>query len=159
MGPERPRSEGHTLTEQPPKKPRGPLEPRTYRDALLNCKAAILLDRPENKLFLGDHTGRDWQTVSKNPGRGTPTSPILQTGQRSVDWLTGALNSFQIKESTKMKTVDAKHLPQLLKMALRIWDEVSTGSELLLNSIESLNPGLHLDTWKVLDSKDETTGR
>jgi hypothetical protein len=58
-----------------------------------------------------------------------------------------------------MKTVDAKHLPQLLKMALRIWDEVSTGSELLLNSIESLNPGLHLDTWKVLDSKDETTGR
>jgi hypothetical protein len=56
MGPEIPRSDGHILTEQPPKKPKGPLQPRTYREALLNFKAAILLDHPENKLFLDDHT-------------------------------------------------------------------------------------------------------
>jgi hypothetical protein len=44
-------------------------------------------------------------------------------------------------------------------MALRIWDEVFTGPEQLLQWIKSLNPGLHTETWKVLDSKDEITGR
>ena len=50
MGPKRPRLVGCTLTGQPPKKPRCPMEPKSYREALLSFKAAILLDHPEDKL-------------------------------------------------------------------------------------------------------------
>jgi hypothetical protein len=54
MGPKRPRSGGHTPTEQPPKKLRTPLEPWSYKEALLNFRVAILLDHPEEKLSLED---------------------------------------------------------------------------------------------------------
>ena len=79
--------------------------------------------------------------------------------QRCVDWLTGTLNGFQLREDTKLKAVDAKHLSKQVKVALRTLDKVSTDSTELLQWIKSLNPGLHTENWKVLDSKDEAIGR
>lgn len=68
----------------------------------------------------------------------------LETGtvnayQRSLDWITEDLN-----------------LPKPLKMAFRIWDKVSTGPEQLL---QCFNSGLNMENWKILDSRDEITGR
>ena len=47
MGPKRPRSVGHTPTEKSPKEPKTPLEPGSYKEALLNFRVAVLLDHPE----------------------------------------------------------------------------------------------------------------
>lgn len=53
MGPTRPKSGGQTPTQQPPKKPNTPLEPGSYKEALLNFKVAILLGHPHH-LSLAD---------------------------------------------------------------------------------------------------------
>lgn len=69
-----------------------------------------------------------------------PTSLMIHIGhkhnlcavnadQRSVDWITGALN-----------------LPTPLKMVLRIWDKVSIGPEQLLQCIKGFNPGINMET-------------
>jgi hypothetical protein len=79
--------------------------------------------------------------------------------QRSVDWLITAIHGFQIREGVRLKAIDAKHLPKPVKMALRTKDKVATGPEELLKWIKSLNPGLHTENWRVLDSKDEPIGR
>jgi len=63
----------------------------------------------------------------------------VNADQRSVDWITADLN-----------------LPKPLKMAFRIWDKVSTSPEQLL---QCFNPGLNMENWKILDSRDEITGR
>lgn len=120
----------------------GPMEPGTYGQALLNFKAAILLDHPVNKLSLQDSVIWYWHSVSWNPSRGTLTSLMLHIGhrhnlcnvnadQRSVDWITGALN-----------------LPTPLKMTLRIWDKESTHPEQLLQCIKGFNPGLNMEAWR-----------
>jgi hypothetical protein len=92
---------------------------------------------------------------------------MLETGtifyacadQRSVYWLIAALHGYQIREGARLKATDAKHLPKPVKMALRTKDKVATGPEDLLKWIKSLNLGLHTENWRVLDSKDEPTGR
>jgi hypothetical protein len=62
-------------------------------------------------------------------------------------------------EGARLKAIYAKHLPKPVKMALRTKDKVATGPEELLKWIKSLNPGLHTENWRVLDSKDEPIGR
>lgn len=64
LGAERPISEVHTLTEQPLKKHKCPMEPEYYREALLIFRAAILLDYPEDRLFEVDQ-----DLVLKESGR------------------------------------------------------------------------------------------
>jgi hypothetical protein len=54
VGPKQPRTVRLTPTEQPLKKPRTPSEPGSYEEALLNFRAAILLDHPEENLSLED---------------------------------------------------------------------------------------------------------
>jgi hypothetical protein len=71
--------------------------------------------------------------------------------QRFVDWLVTALHGFQIREGARLKAIDAKHLPKPIKIA--------AGPEELLKWIKSLNPGLHTEHWRVLDSRDEPLGR
>jgi len=71
-------------------------------------------------------------------------------------WLNAALSRFQIRAGLKMKIL---HVPKPVKMALTTWDTVSLGSEELLQWIESLNLWLHMENWRVLDSKDESTSR
>jgi hypothetical protein len=44
-------------------------------------------------------------------------------------------------------------------MALRTKDKVATGPEELLKWAKSLNPGLYMENWRILDSKDDPTGR
>ena len=44
-------------------------------------------------------------------------------------------------------------------MAVRTKDKVARGPEELFKWIKSLNSGLHTENWRVLDSKDEPTGR
>jgi hypothetical protein len=44
-------------------------------------------------------------------------------------------------------------------MALRTGNKVSTGPEVLLKQINSLNPELHMENWKVLNSRDKPTDR
>jgi hypothetical protein len=78
--------------------------------------------------------------------------------QRSVNWLVTGLYGFHIREGARLKAIDAKHLPKPIKMALRTNDKVATGTEELLKRIKSLNPGLHKENWRVLDSRDEHFG-
>lgn len=96
IGPKRPRSEGHTPTEQPPKKPGVPLEPGSYKDALLNFKAAILLDHPEDKLSLEDQDlnlaeigGVFYETLTGDTHMSDPTEAYSYTctDQCCVNWL------------------------------------------------------------------------
>lgn len=50
------------------------------------------------------------------------------TNQRPVDWLTGVLNGFHLREGTKLKAADAKHLAasdQPVKMAVMTLGEIS----------------------------------
>ena len=79
--------------------------------------------------------------------------------QRSVNWLVTGLYGFHIREGARLKAIDAKHLPKPIKMALRTKDKVATGPEELLKWIKSLNPGLHMENWRVLDSRNEPFGR
>jgi hypothetical protein len=44
-------------------------------------------------------------------------------------------------------------------MALGTKDKVAIGPEELLKWIKSLNPGLHTENWRVLDSRDKPIGR
>jgi hypothetical protein len=44
-------------------------------------------------------------------------------------------------------------------MALRTKDKVATGPEERLKWIKSLNTGLHMENWRVLDSRYEPIGR
>ena len=44
-------------------------------------------------------------------------------------------------------------------MTLRTKDKVVAGPEELRKWIKSLNPGLHMENWRILDSKDESTGK
>jgi hypothetical protein len=44
-------------------------------------------------------------------------------------------------------------------MALRTGNKVSTGAEVLLKQTKSLTPELHMENWKVLNSRHEPTGR
>jgi hypothetical protein len=67
MGTEKPVSEMHTLSGQPFKKYKCPVEPECYREALLSFRAAILLDHPEDKVFEVDQ-----DLVLKESGRVEP---------------------------------------------------------------------------------------
>jgi hypothetical protein len=71
------------------------------------------------------------------------------TNQTSVDWLTEALNGFQLR----LKATDAKCLQQPVKMTLRTLDKLSTGSWELLQWIKNINAGTHTESCKVLDRK------
>jgi hypothetical protein len=46
-----------------------------------------------------------------------------------------------------------------VKMAFRMGDKVSMHPEELLEWLKSLNPGLHMENWRFLNSRDEPTGR
>jgi hypothetical protein len=80
------------------------------------------------------------------------------TNQQSVDWLTAALNGLQIREEMKLKATDTNHLHKPVKMTPRMREKVSSGPEELLQWIKSLNPGLHMENWQVLYSKNEPSG-
>jgi hypothetical protein len=143
-----------------------------YKEALLNFRAAVLLDHPEEKLFLEDvHLvlAKVREVFRKTPNGERPLlrSYSLERGisfyacadQRSVDWLIAVLHGFQIREGARLKETDAKHFPKPVKMALRTKDKVATGPEEILRWIKSLNPRLHMENWRVLNSKSEPTGR
>jgi hypothetical protein len=59
----------------------------------------------------------------------------------------------------RLKAIDAKHPLKPVTMALRTKHKVATGPEELLKWIKSLNPGLHMENRRVLDTKEEPTGR
>jgi hypothetical protein len=148
------------------------LEPGSCKEALLNFRAANLLDHPEEQLSLEDvnfvlaKVGEVFRETLDG-GRPLLRSYRLETGtifyacadQRSVDWLVTAFHGFQIRKGVRLKATEAKHLPKPVKMALRTKDKEATGPEVLLKWIKSLNPGLHMENWRVLDSKDEPIGR
>lgn len=77
MGTKRPVSEMRTLSGQPLKKYKCPMEPECYREALLSFRTAILLDHPEDKLF---EVVQDL-VLKEN---GTPTPLILEARVRCI---------------------------------------------------------------------------
>jgi hypothetical protein len=121
------------------------LEPRSYKEALLNFRAAILLDFPEEKVSLEDVNlvlAKIGEVFCETLDGGRPLlrSHRLErdiifyacADQRSVDWLIAALHGFQIREGARLKATDGKHLPKPFMMALRMKDKVATGPEELL---------------------------
>jgi hypothetical protein len=148
------------------------LEPGSYREALLNFREAILLDHPEEKVSLEDVDlvlAKVQAAFCEIPDG---EHPLLQSSRlergiifyacadhKSVDWLNAALHGFQIREGARLKATDAKHLCKPVKMAVRTKDKVTTGPEEPLKETKNLNLGLHTEDWRVLDSKDEPTGR
>jgi hypothetical protein len=148
------------------------LEPGSYKEALLNFRAAVLLDHPEEQLSPEDVNlvmGKVGEVFRETPDGGRPLLRSYRLGrgiifyacadQRSVDWLVTALHGYQIREGARLKAIDAKHLPKPIKMALRTKEKVAKGPEEILEWIKSLNPGLHTENWRVLDSRDEPLGR
>ena len=79
--------------------------------------------------------------------------------QKSVDWHIAALHEFQIREGARRKAIDAMHLSKPVKRALRTKDKAATGPEELPKWIKSLSSGLHTENWRVLNSKNKSTGR
>jgi hypothetical protein len=81
------------------------------------------------------------------------------TDQQSGQWLTEAVNGHRFREGTLLKAMDARDLPRPVKMAIRTWDKQSDDTEELLRWIRDLNPGLHMEHWRVLERQLESKGQ
>jgi hypothetical protein len=58
----------------------------------------------------------------------------------------------------RLKATDARNLPKPVRVTLGMKDKVAKSPDKLLKWIKNLNPGLHTEHWRVLNSKPELTG-
>jgi hypothetical protein len=78
--------------------------------------------------------------------------------QESGQWLIKALDNYRLESGARLKATDARNLPKPVKVALRIRDRVAQNQEELLKWIKNLNPGLHMEHWRVLNKQPEPKG-
>jgi hypothetical protein len=106
--------------------------------------------------------------------RGTPVKELLHlksykieggaliyicADQKSGQWLSKAINNHRLKTGTMLKVTEARNLPKPVKVAFRVWDNVVQTQDELLQWVKSLNPGLNIEHYKVLDKQAELKGQ
>jgi hypothetical protein len=58
----------------------------------------------------------------------------------------------------RLKATDARNLPKPVKVTLRMKDKVAKSPDELLKWIKDLNPGLHMEHWRVPNRQPMLTG-
>jgi hypothetical protein len=81
------------------------------------------------------------------------------TNQQFGQWLIRAIDNHRLGSGARLKATDARNLPKPVKVALRTRDTAAKSPEELLNGIKNLNPGLHIEHWRVLDRQPEPKGQ
>lgn len=171
----RPRSEERTPTEMSRalKRSRDAKGPETYNETVTNVKVAIFRETyPEDKLTEGDQNSiLDvlGGVLRRTPSRELPhlKSHRLEGGaliyicadQQSGQWLIKAIDNYRLESGARLKATDAIKLPKPVKVAIKTWDKVAQNQEELLDWIAHLNPGLHTERWRVLDTQSEPKGQ
>jgi hypothetical protein len=169
--PKRPRSEGSTSSEtvRPPKRPRDWKETGNYKEVLTNIRVAIFKDTfPEDKV-----TENDQDCILEELGKMLRRTPIgelphsksyrLEGGtliyicadQQSGQWLIRATDNHRLESGARLMATDARNLPKPIKVALRVRDKVAQTEDELIRWIQNLNPGLHMENWRVLGRQSE----
>jgi hypothetical protein len=78
--------------------------------------------------------------------------------QESGQWLIKAIDNYRLESGARLKFTDARNLHKPVKEALRMGDRVAQNQEELLKWIKNLNPGLHMEHWKLLNKQTEPKG-
>jgi hypothetical protein len=79
--------------------------------------------------------------------------------QQSGQWLIRAIDVHRLGSGARLKATDARSLPNPIKVALRVRDNVAQIQDELLSWIQHLNPGLHTENWRVLGRQSEPKGQ
>ncbi|PNF33649.1 hypothetical protein B7P43_G12928 [Cryptotermes secundus] len=79
--------------------------------------------------------------------------------QQSEQWLVRTIDNHRLKSGARLKITDAKNLPEPMKFALRTKDKVAQNPAELVKWIGNLIPGLHTESWRILDRKSEPKGQ
>jgi hypothetical protein len=79
--------------------------------------------------------------------------------QQSGQWLTRAIDNHRLRSGARLKVTDAGSLPKPIKVALRTRDNIAKSPEELLKWVKDLNPGLHVEHWRVLVRQPEPKGQ
>jgi hypothetical protein len=79
--------------------------------------------------------------------------------QQSGQWLIRATDNHRLCSGARLKARDARNFPKPVKVALRTRDTVTKSPEELLKWIKVLNPGIHIEHWRVLDRQPEPKGQ
>jgi hypothetical protein len=78
------------------------------------------------------------------------------TDQQSGQWLIRAIDNHRLGSGARLK---ARNLPKPLKVALRTRDRLAQTQDELLSWIKNLNPGLHMENWRVLGRQSQPKGQ
>jgi hypothetical protein len=62
-------------------------------------------------------------------------------------------------DRVRPKATDARNLPKLVKVVLRMKEKVAKSPDELLKWITNLNPELHTEHWRVLDRQLKLKGQ
>jgi hypothetical protein len=79
--------------------------------------------------------------------------------QQSGQWLIRAIDNHRLGSGARLKVTYARNLPKPAKVAFRTRDNVARSPEELLKSVKDLNPGLHVEHWRVLVRQPEPKGQ
>jgi hypothetical protein len=77
------------------------------------------------------------------------------TDQQSGQWLIRTTDNHGLGSGARLKATDARNLPKPIKVALRMRNKLAKSPEEVLKWIKDLNPGLHIEHWRVLDRLPE----
>jgi hypothetical protein len=75
--------------------------------------------------------------------------------QQSCQWLTRAIDNHRLGSGARLKVTDGRKLPRPVKVALRTRDNIAKSPEELMKWVKDLNPGLHVENWRVLVRQPE----
>jgi hypothetical protein len=81
------------------------------------------------------------------------------TDQQSTQWPISAIDNYRLGSEARLKATNTRNLPKPLKVVLRTRDKVAQIQDELLNWIKNLNPGLHMENWRMLGRQSEPKGQ
>jgi hypothetical protein len=98
--------------------------------------------------------------MSGNSERRVSTEvPLLMTLTLGTGELTAWAGADNDVIPSRLKVTDARNLPKPVKVALRTRDKIAKSPEELLKWVKDLNPGLHVENWRVLVNQPEHKGQ
>jgi hypothetical protein len=84
---------------------------------------------------------------------------MLCADHQSGQWLIKAIDNHRLGSGARLKATNARYLPKPIKVSLRVRDKVAQTQDELLRWINNLNPGLHMENWRVLGVQPEPKGQ
>jgi hypothetical protein len=78
-----------------------------------------------------------------------------QTGQQLIT----ATDNHRLGSEARLKATDNRNLPIPVKVTLMMKDKLAKSPDQLLKWIKDLNPGLHTEHWRVMDTQHELRGQ